>query len=727
MKRTSLLIILAAGCAFAQKNWSAYAGGANAAQYSSLNQIDKTNVSKLEQAWFFPAPSQGGRFGFNPLVVDGVMYVMGADNAVVALDAATGKMVWIRGNEAGITNRGITYWENKPRSDQRILYASNSYLIAINAKTGVGIPSFGKDGRVNLREGLGRDPQNIAGIQSSTPGQIFDDLIIMGSATGEEYGSPPGDLRAYNVVTGKLIWTFHTVPHPGEFGYETWPPDAWKYIGGVNTWGEMAVDEKRGIVYLPTGSPTYDFYGADRKGDNLFSDCLIALDARTGKRLWHFQFVHHDLWDFDAVMAPKLLTIKQNGKPVDIVAQATKQGYLYVFDRVTGKPIWPVEERKVPGSDMPGENASPTQPIPTKPPAFARQAFTVDDINPYTDKEDQDRLRALIGEARNEGLFTPPGRRNTMQIPGNNGGGNWGGGAADAANGFLYIMSKDAPTMLKLEAQRPARGGVGSSAQQGRALYEQRCQTCHGPDRLGHAGVAPQIADAGERLGGEQIRNIVRNGRGEMPKFATLARQEIDNLVAYFADPKGGEAPVPAGPGRGGPGGGQRGAAVAAETPGTKYWTGYGTLNTANGLPAIGPPWSNITAYDLNEGTVRWKIPIGVVPELAAKGIKDTGSYWPRGGPVVTAGGLVFAGTGADLTAHAYDAASGKILWEKELPSGPEGIPAVYEVNGRQFVVFCTRSGRVNDNLGPNPNSIAQKIGAPEAQGYYAFALPAAK
>jgi quinoprotein glucose dehydrogenase len=281
--------------------------------------------------------------------------------------------------------------------------------------------------------------------------------------------------------------------------------------------------------------------------------------------------------------------------------------------------------------------------------------------------------------------------------------------------------------MLKLEAQRPARGGVGSSAQQGRALYEQRCQTCHGPDRLGHAGVAPQIADAGERLGGEQIRNIVRNGRGEMPKFATLARQEIDNLVAYFADPKGGEAPVPAGPGRGVPGGGQRGAAVAAETPGTKYWTGYGTLNTANGLPAIGPPWSNITAYDLNDGTVRWKIPIGVVPELAAKGIKDTGSYWPRGGPVVTAGGLVFAGTGGDLTAHAYDAASGKILWEKELPSGPEGIPAVYEVNGRQFVVFCTRSGRVNDNLGPNPNSIAQKIGAPEAQGYYAFALPAAK
>jgi quinoprotein glucose dehydrogenase len=621
MKRTLFLILLAAGSASGQKNWSAYGGGAGGSQYSSLNQINKTNVAQLEQVWFFPAPTAGGRFGFNPLVVDGVMYVMGANNAVVALDAASGKTVWTHGNESGITNRGITYWENKSRSDRRLLYSSGSYLMAIDARTGVGIPSFGNDGRVNLREGLGRDPQAIANIQSSTPGQVFDDLIILGSATGEDYGSPPGDIRAYNVTTGKPVWTFHTVPHPGEYGYESWPPDAWKYIGGVNTWGEMSIDEKRGIVYLPTGSPTYDFYGADRVGSNLFSDCLLALDARTGKRLWHFQFVHHDLWDYDAVMAPKLLTIKQNGSPVDIVAQATKQGFLFVFDRVTGKPIWPIEERPVPQSDMPGEHSWPTQPFPTKLPPFARQAFTLDDINPYTDKEDMARLRALLSDAHNEGLYTPPGRRNTIQIPGNNGGGNWGGGGTDPATGMLYIMSKDAPTVLKLEPQRPLRRNGASPAQQGRALYEQRCQTCHGPDRLGHAGVAPPVADAGQRLGGDQIRAIVKGGRGEMPPLGMLTPLELDALTAYFADPKAGEAPVP--PQAGGQ---NRGSSKPAETPGTRYWTGYGTLNTANGLPAIGPPWSNITAYDLNEGTIKWKIPIGVVPQLAAKGIKDTGS-----------------------------------------------------------------------------------------------------
>lgn len=514
-----------------------------------------------------------------------------------------------------------------------------------------------------------------------------------------------------------MTWTFHTVPRPGEFGYDTWPAGAWKYIGGVNNWGEMSIDAKRGIIYVPTGSPTYDFYGADRTGANLFSDCLVALDARTGKRLWHFQFVHHDLWDYDAVMAPKLVTVKHDGKMVDAVSQATKQGFLYVFDRVTGQPLWPIEERPVPKSQLPLEHAWPTQPFPTKPPAFARQSFTVADVNPYVeDPKELERLKEWVRTARFEGLYTPPGLTNTLEIPGNNGGGNWGGGAADPNSGWVFIMSKDAPTVLKLEAQRPRNPFSTGPAAQGLDVYQQRCISCHGVDRNGHAGVAPSLVDAPQRLGATGIASVVKNGRGEMPAFSTLSDQNLSDLVAYLTNPKaadaqpGGRGPAPSVP--------------APDTPGTKYWTGYGTMDTADGLPVIGPPWSTLTAYDLNEGAIKWQAPLGMVPSLAAKGIKNTGSYWPRGGPVVTAGGLVFVGTGSDLTAHAYDEETGKVLWEKQLNSGPEGIPAVYEVDGREYVVFCARSGRVSDNLPANKNQKAQTIGAPEAQGYYVFALP---
>ena len=601
--------------------WSDYGGSADSAQYSALDQINRSNVGKLQVAWTYPTGDDGG-YLFNPLVVDGVMYVLGRNNAIVALDPATGRERWVHENGKGrITARGINYWESRDRKERRLLFSHNNMLHAIDAVTGEPIDSFGADGRVDLREGLDRDPSKIS-VQSGTPGRVFENLIIVGSATNQEYDSAPGDIRAYDVRSGKLVWTFHTVPRPGEFGYDTWPKDAWKTVGGANAWAEMSIDERRGIVYVPTGSPKYNFYGANRKGANLFGDCLLALDARTGKRLWHFQMVHHDIWDYDNATAPKLLTIRRNGKSLDVVAQAGKTGFLYVFDRVTGKPVWPIEERPVPRSDMPGEETWPTQPFPTAPPPFARQTFSEKDLSPYIeDPEERARFLEDIRGARNEGLFTPPGIRNTIQMPGNNGGANFSGAAIDPTRGTMYVVSKDFPAMLKL--------------------------------------VAPPASSTGN---GEPV------------------------------DP----ASIP-------------------------YRSSFGFMITSSGLSAVAPPWTTMTAYDLNKGAITWQIPLGEVPELAARGITDTGGHFPKVGPVVTAGGLIFTGT-RDRIIRALDVDTGKLLWKTEVAAGIEGIPAVFSVNGRQFVVYCA-AARSTTRTHASPGFPASDEPIPGA--YVALALPA--
>ena len=698
--------------------WSDYAGGLAGMQYSSLRQIQKTNVAQLQQAWFFPVAGASARFGFNPLVVDGVMFVLGENDAIIALDAVTGKQIWAHRAEGRPTDRGINYWESKDRSDRRLIFAADSYLQEINARTGIAIPSFGNDGRTNLREGLGRDPKTIPQIQSGTPGHIFLNSIIIGSATSEAYGAPPGDIRSYDVLTGKLLWTFHTLPHPGEFGYETWPKDAWKYVGGVNTWGEMAIDEKRAIGYFPVGSPTYDWYGADRIGANLFGDCLLALDLRTGKRVWHFQTVHHDLWDYDPTTGPKLLTVRHNGKMVDIVAQATKSGFVFVFDRVTGEPLWPIEERPVPKSEAPGEQSWPTQPVPSKPPAFARQKFTADDINPYVDETEKARFREILRNARYEGMFTPPNhKQDTIQLPADDGGSNWGNAAADPLTGILYVRSADSPELkLKLASRLPLRvPAAGTPEQKGRAIYTQLCQGCHGPDRNGV--MSPKD------IGIEKFTKIVTNGEGEMPAFNELSGPNLDALAAYISNP--GSAPA-----RGAQAGGG-GMERLPPPPGmTRLFGTYENRILSNtGLPVIGPPWTTLSAIDLNEGVIKWQVPLGVVPGLAARGIRDTGSAKVtlaanRNGPAVTAGGLVFVGTWPDRTVHAFDKDSGKLLWEQELEANPEGLVAVYEAGGREYVVFCA-TARPPESA--PAEGFAWRAGKAAAQGYYAFALPKAR
>ena len=693
-----LIALLFLSIASAQDHgaWRDYGGASDAAQYSSLAQVNRSNVSKLEIAWTFPMGDHNKYF-FNPVVVDGTMYVLARNNSIIALDAATGKEIWAHPPEPDtriITNRGINYWESKDRSERRLLYASNHYLRAIDARTGKTVETFGDGGKVNLKEGLGRDPKTLALVQSFTPGRIFEDLVIVGSATNQGYGSGPGDIRAFHVRTGKLVWQFHTIPHPGEFGYDTWPKDAWQKAGGANVWGEMSIDEKRGILFAPTASAKYNFYGVDRAGSNLFGDCLLALDARTGKRLWHFQMVHHDIWDYDDATAPKLITVKQNGKTIDAVAQVSKQGFVWVFDRVTGKPLWPIEERPVPKSDMPGESTWPTQPFPTKPPPFSRQTFTVDDLSPFLEPAERARFRDDILSARNEGLFTPPGRRGTIQMPGNNGGANWGGAAVEPQKGLLYVVSKDLPCLLKLEPESTAAqaAATDSPEQRGSNLFQAHCQRCHGADRRGTRLATTPLVDVALRVPRAQIEHAIRAGQGPMPGFPQFSDGDISAIVAYLYNPT---------------------RAASTVQVSDRYVSGFGFMIASNGLSPIAPPWTSLTAFDLNDGTIRWKIPLGDVPELAAKGIKNTGTHYPKVGPVVTAGGLIFTGT-RDRKVRALSTDDGSVLWEKELDAALEGIPAIYQINGRQYIVFCAaaQAGLTPTTQGPIPGA------------YVAFALP---
>jgi quinoprotein glucose dehydrogenase len=595
--------------------WTAYQGGAHSSQYSALDQINKSNVSQLEVAWTYPV---AGNITFNPIVVDNVMYVQGTGNSIVALDAATGKEMWSHANQGAIGARGLNYWESKDRKDRRLLYLNAGNLTAINAQTGDTITTFGHNGRVDLRVALWREARNP--LQTSNPGRVFENLFIISlPAQGAGYDATPADVQAYDVVTGKIAWVFHSIPQPGEFGYDTWPEGAYKKAGGVHNWSEFTIDEQNGIAFIPFGTARFDFYGGDRVGNNLFANSLVALDARTGKRLWHYQLVHHDLWDYDLPQAPKLLTLKQNGRNIDVVAQASKFGFIYVFERKTGKPVFPIEERPVPQSDVPGEVSSPTQPFPMKVPPFARQSFTEKDINPYLPEAEKERLRQLLKSVRNEGLFTPPSLEGSIELPGHNGGANWGSTAVDPTKGELYVVAKNMPTLMRLvlSNEEPTAGGA-----------------------LGGGGQSP----------------------------ITTAAQKAQ----LMAEAK----------------------SAAAKGP-VRYTSPYDFMQSpTNGMTAIGPPWSEITAYDLNTGEIKWRIPDGGVTAPAEANIPaNTGAHMPRGGPLVTAGGLLFVATASDRTVRAYDRETGKIVWSKDLPTGSEGVPATYEVAGRQYVVFPVAAG----------------------------------
>jgi quinoprotein glucose dehydrogenase len=700
--------------------WSNYAGASDASQYSALAQINRSTVSKLQVRWSYPT-GDGNEYLFNPIVVDKTMYVLAHHHAIVALDATTGKELWIHPTDPKttlITNRGINYWESADRSDRRLLFAADNFLQEIDARTGKSILDFGENGRVDLREGLGRNPESLRLVQSTAPGRVFEDLLILGSATNQEYESGPGDIRAYNVRTGRLIWTFHTVPHPDEFGYDTWPKDAWKTVGGANAWTGLSLDEKRSIVFIPTASPKYNFYGANRKGANLFGDCLIALNARTGKLIWYFQMVHHDIWDYDNGTAPMLLTVRHHGKSVDAVAQVGKEGFVWVFNRETGEALWPIEERAVPQSDMPGEVTWPTQPFPSRPPPFARQSFTIKDLNPFMEPEEREQFRKQMESARNQGLFTPPGLTDTVEMPGNNGGANFQGAAVDPAHGTLFVVSKDLPSMLKLELNAMDEvSGKSSPEEKGRAVFQFSCRLCHGADRAGKPPAVPSLEYVGSRLTADQIRGVVTHGRGSMPAFSSMSDEALDSLLAYLSHPE--RAPTSPST-KNGPASQSGNTSASLPPEKLRYRSSFGFMFSSSGLPAIAPPWTTLTAYDLNKGSIEWQVPLGEVPELAARGFDHTGSHFPKVGPVVTAGGLIFTGT-RDRKVRALDSATGKVLWQAEVGAALEGMPAVYEIDGREYVVFCA-AAQATTHTHDLPGHPA--LHAPIPGAYVAFALP---
>lgn len=640
-------------------------GGPDNIRYSPLTQINRGNVRRLKVAWTYDARDafKDSEMQSNPIVADGVLYVTTPRLRVVAVNAATGKEIWSFDPSGGaralarFRHRGVTV------HDDRVFVSYRNWLYALDRRTGQPIPSFGSTGRIDLREGLGRPAETLS-VTASTPGQVFEDLLIMGSTVPETLPGSPGHIRAFDVKTGQVRWIFHTIPQPGELGDDTWPKDAYKISGGANAWAGVTIDRTLGMVFAATGSAAFDFYGSNRHGDNLFADCVLALDARTGKRAWHFQAIRHDVWDLDFPAAPSLVTVTRNGRKIEAVAQITKTGFVFVLDRRTGESLFPIEYRKVPASPIDGEQLADTQPFPLKPPPFTRQGLTEAMLTRRT----RAAHAAVLAQFKQlkSGFFEPPSREGTIIFPGVDGGAEWGGAAFDPESALLYVNANEMPWIMRLIPNNDT------------SLYNAKCATCHRMARTGTA-IAPTLEGIEKRKTRDELAAIIRQGTGRMPAFPDLGARNISDLVDFLmtgvdkgADPK-----------------------VMSEPTWLKYRSdGEELWRDPDGYPPITPPWGTLTAIDLNAGTIRWKIPFGEYPRLVAKGIRHTGSD-NYGGPVVTAGGLLFIGaTNFDRKFHAYDKLTGRLLWETTLPFAGNATPSIYEINGRQYIVIVCGGGK---------------------------------
>jgi len=679
-------------------NWETYRGTKDANQYSALQQINTSNVQNLEVAWTFQTGGHTNRSTIecNPIIIGNRMYVTSPDLRIVALNAATGEELWQfnpdEQNIMGGVNRGVTYW--REGDDERILFTARHLLMAVNAKTGQLMKSFGTNGRVDLRQALGVSPENVT-ISATSPGIIFDDLIILGSAVGEGYDSSPGHIRAYNVKTGALVWTFHTIPQPGEFGYDTWEVEDINTFGGANAWGGLSLDEERALVYAGTGSVAFDFYGGNRKGENLFANCVLALDAKTGERVWHYQTVHHDLWDYDLPCAPNLVTIQVNGKSVDAVAQPTKMGYLFLLNRETGEPLYPVEERSVPPSTIPGEEAWSTQPFPTFPYSFTQAGFSEQIFTTISDSS-WNYVAEKYKQFRGGTPFLPPSTEGSLAMPGTRGGAEWSGASFDPETGILYINANEIANILRLKEVEVASPKLAQNQslkiQTGKSLYQLNCTTCHGLELEGAMPTYPPLANLEEKYKPAEIATLIQNGKGTMPAFGQFSKEELEAIAQFLLTAKEADEEK-----------------IEMQTTTRYVVDGYRQFRDQEGYPANKPPWGTLNAVNLNTGELEWKVPLGEFSELTKRGIPPTGTQ-NMGGCVATAGGLVFIGAAKDEKFRAFDKVTGEILWEYQLPAGGYATPAVYAVDGKQYVVIAAGGGGKN----------ATKSG----DSYIAFRLP---
>ncbi len=709
--------IISASCSSPDRKytgWGAYNGGKEGLKYSSLTQINTTNVNQLQVAWAYHTGDADtvhhSQIQCNPIMVDGVLYGVGPQMKLFAVDAATGVQKWVFDVNAKtefdsnrsafhnmINSRGVAYWSDGA-TDKRIFFTAGSNTFSIDAATGKPIPSFGDNGSIDLHENLGRDVNDLF-VVSTSPGIVYKNLIILGTRVNEAPPSAPGHIRAYDVVTGKLHWIFHTIPQPGEDGYETWEDkEAWKHIGGANTWSGFSLDEERGILFAPTGSASYDFYGGNRKGANLYANCLLALDAATGKRIWHFQFMHHDLWDKDLPAPPALIIITRNGKKIDAVAQTTKNGMVYTFERETGKPIFDIEEVSVPTeTDLDGESVWPTQPIPVLPKPFVRQTLTENDINPYLDSIEQAEIKEKMKSYRYGNMFLPPGKIPSLIFPGFDGGAEWGGPAFDPQTEILYVNANEMAWVMKMNENKIKAPKKEFMLEAGKRLYNQNCLVCHGAERNG-TGNNPTLIDVKSKYKSQEFIELLNSGRRMMPAFKHLGDEEKNAIASFILDLKTEQK--------------KEYTAPTKPFDSLNYvpykMAGYNKFISKEGYPAISPPWGTLNAINMSTGELVWKTTLGEYPELKALGITPTGTE-NYGGPVVTAGGLVFIAASRDNMFRAFEKATGKLLWEYALPASGFASPAVYEWMGKQYVVIACGGGKLNTKSG---------------DAYLAFALP---
>lgn len=670
-------------------NWPTYLGDQGRNHFSALSQIDTTNVQSLRVAWTYHS-GDTGEVQCNPLIIDGILYGVTASNHLFALNAATGEELWRFTPDDGTgpsnVNRGVAFWEKE--GQRQLMYAFQSWLYAIDPGSGQPISTFGDNGRVSLRSGLGEAASDKF-VVSTTPGTLFNDLIIVPTRVSEDVGAAPGYIQAFNVITGELVWVFRTIPRPGERGYDTWPHDAHKNpaIGGANSWAGMALDEKRGMVYIPTGSASFDFYGGNRKGQNFFANSLIALRAATGEYVWHYQLVHHDIWDRDLPAPPNLITITVAGKQIDAVVQVTKSGHTFVFDRDNGTPVFTIDEVPVPAATLPGEETWPTQPIPRVPRPFARQGIGRGEINAFA--EGRDSLLRIYDNA-NKGAYHPLNLNQTILFPGADGGAEWGGAAVDT-DGIMYVNSNEMAWLFSLSLQTPSKSSGRATGQQ---LYAVHCASCHQADFSGSpASGYPALRGLKEKLQRTEIAAIIAKGKGMMPGFTHLNKQQQQAIIGYLF----GEEKV------------EVQSADVVSVPDVPYaFDGYHKFLDKAGYPAISPPWGTLTAIDLNSGRHIWQIPLGEHEELTARGIPVTGTE-NYGGPVVTAGGLVFIAATPDNRFRAFARQTGRQLWTYELPAAGFATPATYSIAGKQYVVIACGG---------------TKLGTRGGDSYVAFALP---